>query len=712
MTQLKLTHAAYKALYGGYRVVVTDETLLPHLQPLAGEAFTLLVSDGDGTIRGAGEADAAADLPVLGAPLGLAAFILPEGHSPVVREWGAELLLAKSNQPFEILLVSDDEPDPADRIGAFFHDLQNRLLMELTARSGMLERQTLYLRRASERLMLELGAAQRVVDGIGFSDLTVVAEAPLGGGTVGPGAGKDRDSFSQLLPADGLGLAAVGLYVVPDKAPRANGTLRFALCRDADGKLLGEQTLDYAATGEGWILICFDGAASNVFGDVRLSVTWYGSEENPKGSKAPCLGLSDIRGNRFGDDETDLSLALRIFKKVGQPSLSAESLALIPEAPGVPLVLLPGRHVSVLDFDGGQARLDAVTRDVGFGPYQHDAAAGWVQAHLASDSITGVSYLGTIPRDTDAITLTVSVPEETGPEVAFHAFLSQGLDDIEARVGAVLGGSEPEGQGFDHASRIVAAGQEKTFTLEPHHILGEGRVLVLVAKSLTGQYSHGWCRWSKAVFSVKTGINAGRVLPEVAPAGAAGAAKKVIRTIKLPELGGMVHFIDGTERLNELTAAPGFCPMIMDDSGGYLQTHPLTETLSGAVLPSLVAPGTHQIVASAHTGHPDAPDFIYAAALVRHDITDIAGVVQAAVRGLKLEKGEVKTGGNKRSGIFWQAQRLSTGEEGRLELTFDAPLDAVYHLVLVALPVAEMISFGWCRWTTIGIVGYEQSPQA
>ncbi|MCJ9430772.1 DUF6212 domain-containing protein [Kordiimonas marina] len=711
MTQLKLTHAAYKALYGGCRVVITDETLLPHIEPLVGDVFTLLTSDGSGAIRAVGDADAVADLPALGAPLGLTSFILPESHSPVVREWGAELLLAKSKQPFDILLIQEGEEDPAGRVNAFFHGLQNRLLMDLTTRSSALERQTLYLRQASERLMLDLSAAKRMIDGIGYSDLTVVAEAPLGNGAIGPGTRKGTDSFSQLLPADGLGLSAIGLYVVPSTAPRANGTMRLGVYRDADGKLLGEHVLNYASMGEGWILVRFEGAVSNVFGDVRLTVNWYSSEENPKGSKPPQLGLSDIRGDRFGDDETGQSLALRIFKQVGQPNLSADNLKLVPETPGLPLVFLPGQHVSSLDFYGGRARLEAVTRDIGFGPYEHDAAAGWVQAHLASDAITGVMYLGSIPQDTDAITMTVSVPERSGPEVAFHAFLSGSLDDLEGRVGAVLAGAKPVAQGFDHAYCIVAAGTEKTFTLTPGHVQGTDRVLVLVAKTLTGQYAQGWCRWSKAIFTVKPGANAGRVLPEAVPAVTAHAPKKVIRTIKLPELGGMVHFIDGAERLSELSAAHGFCPMIMDDSGGYLQTHPLNETLSGAVLPSLVAPGTHEIVASAHTGHPDAPDFIYAAVLVRHDITDIAGVVQSAIQNLTLEKAETKSGGSKPGGIYWQALRLAAGQEGRLALSFDEPLDAVYHLVLVTRPVDELISFGWCRWTTVGIVGYEQTPQ-
>ncbi|TNE65698.1 MAG: hypothetical protein EP335_05060 [Alphaproteobacteria bacterium] len=709
MTELKLTQAAYRGIYGGARAVITAESLLPVVSAVAGEAFQVFLSDGTGAIRAAGEGvDVPADLPVMGAPLNLCAIILPEGQAPVARAWGSELLLAKSARKFDILLVDENETELGRKIGPFFIGVQNRMVNELAARASRLEGQTLYLRQASERLMLELTAAKRVIEGVGYSDLTVVAEAPLGAASAGPGAMVDCSAFSQILPADGLAVAGVGLYVRPAAKP-ASGALRVVVQRDVDRKLLAESTVPYGALVDGWNLIRFDQAVSDVFGDVRLLVEWHTAEG--KGD-APALGLSDIRGNRFGADGDDTSLALRVFKSVCTPVLSAEAMTLLPPPDGLPMTLLPGQHASSLDFYGGKGRLDATRGDVGFDPYMHDPDAGWVQVHLASDGLAGVCYAGPVPSRFKSLSLSVSVPDHAGPDVAFHAFLCTSTDNLEARVGHVLSGGAPADVGFDYGTTSVLAGESGTLTIHPATVEAAGRGIVLVARTLTGRTGRGWCRWSRAEFLVPTETGVVRAAPALATGDAPDAVRKIVRAIKLPELGGMVQFIDGGERLADLTASLGFCPMIMDENGGYLQTHPLVDTLSGAVLPSLVAPGTHKIVAGAYTGHPDAPDFVYAMLLVRQDIADVSAAVKSVLDTAALADGDSLSGGSAQEGVLWYLLRLGAGREGRLELVFPDALEHVYHLVLAARPVEQAISFGWCRWTTLGIMGFEQTPKA
>ncbi|WP_417459285.1 DUF6212 domain-containing protein [Kordiimonas sp.] len=694
MTQLKFSKAAFATLYGCERVIITDETLLKKVTALAGDTFKVLCADSIGRVTAEGEAVDTASLRMLGMPLGLKAALLTSANKAVVAELGGERLLAKGKDGFEIFIAKPEDDDVDARLSAFFIALQNKLIASLAQRTMSLEAQTAYLRQSSERMMTALAMSERVMQAVGYSELALVASLPKGNEGVGPAGDVRADVFEQIFPTDGLGLEAVEIYALLPRKGVGVGYLEVSILRDFDGKLLAFENLPFQDLRDGWNIVRFSSTVIEVFGDVRLALRWHSETSEA----APLIALSDISGNRFGATDDDKSIALKVFKRAcGVTVPDAASLATSSDPLGG-VSVQPGKHPDRVAFYGGEPRYHAAKGEQSFDPFVVDAAAGTTRVHLATDGLTGLTFKTILPRATHSLDVHVSLPEAKGPDMAVHLALTDSLDGIEAHMTKAMEGTS---HGLTaYASARVTKGQSASARLDASGCAGREAYLVLVAKTLEGTIANGWCQLDSLMLNAPASASVKLEEAYLEP-------RKVVRAIRLPELGNLVQFLYGADELHRLSVSGGFLPMLLDENGGYLQTHPLKGAVSAAILPSLVMPGTIKVVTTATTGHPHAPEFIYLAMLVRRDVADTADAVEAVAKALESGGPLGETVEEDEGAVYWHARKLKADEEARLELAFDVPLDAVYNIVLSALPIDGLTSFGWCRWTSLGIISQE-----
>lgn len=699
MAQLKLTKAAFAVLYGRERVLITDETLLPHVKGLADDAFAVLLVDSDGRTTTGGESPAAATLDVLGMPLGLKAVLVHEQNKAVVAEWGGERLLAKSKDGFEIFIAKPNDPDVETKLTDFFIALQNTMLVALSARATRLETQTAYLRQSSERMMTALAMSERVMQAVGYSELSVVASLPKSSERVGPQGDINTNSFEQIFPTDGLGLGAIELHAVLPRKGVGDGYLEVAILRDFDGKILTFQNLRFEDINEGWNTVRFNQVVTDVFGDVRLALRWHTEAEG----KAPLVSLSDISGNRFGAPGNDRSVALKVFKRACGTDISDEALTAVGNTSLAGVIVLPGSYADGVAFYGGEARYQAAKAEQSFDPFVVNETTGSAKVHLASDGLTGLTFRTILPRGARSIDLDVVLPEARGPEMAIYAALVNSLGGIETHMTNAM-----KGEAHDlvsYATAHLGKGQRTRIQLECEDCTGREIYVVLVAKTQDGTIANGWCQLDRLVLNAPYASTVQLDKPHLSP-------KKIVRAVRLPELGNLVQFLYGPDELHRLSVSGEFLPMLLDENGGYLQTHPLKDAVSAAILPSLVMPGTIKVTTTATTGHPHAPEFIYLTMLVRRDVADTTDAVEAVAKAVQNGGPFEETMAEDDGAVFWHARCLKADEEARLELTFQTPLTAVYNIVLAALPIDGLTSFGWCRWTSLGIISQEADGKA
>ncbi len=700
MTQIKLTKAAFTALHGHEYVVITDEVLHSRVAALAGETFTVLVANHEGCIGQPGEELSDAHLGVFGMPLGLRAMILQESNKAVIAEWGGERLQAKTRREFGIFLASEDDAELDGRLSAFFNQLQNQIIVEMAARAARLETQVTYLRQTSERMMMALTMSERVLKAAGYSDLALIASLSESAKCVGPQGDIDTAEFQQILPTDGLGLRAIEFHMVVPTKNLASGYLEVALLRDFDGKLLAFSSVRYAELIPGWNIFRFGQMVSDTFGDARLMLRWHTKGDGA----APMVSLAKAYGNRFGRTEDDSSLALKAYTGACEPDLSDEALQMVGGEPVVGLIVLPGYQPEHVEFYGGKQRYAAARAEQTFDPFVIDGDTGEVRAHLASDRVTGITYRTKLPKNVRALELTLELPEEAGPGMVLYAALASRLDGIEAVMTRLIEGRAAETDLICCGMAEMDAGATTTIELQAEHYPEEVYVVV-VAKGRDEHITNGWCSLKRLVLNAPARQPA-QDHPD------SSVSRKVVRAIVLPELGNLVQFLHGAEELERLSVEGGFLPMLLEENGGFLQTHPLRDKVSGAILPQLVMPGTCGVVATATTGHPHAPEFIYLVVLVRHGTPDLIDAVEAVAKAAG-ENGPFNTTFEEDDGaVYWRASRLQAGEEHQLKLDFDRPLADVYNIVLAALPIDGHTSFGWCRWTALGIISQETKSEA
>ncbi|WP_417451977.1 DUF6212 domain-containing protein [Kordiimonas sp.] len=695
MPELKLTTAAFKTLYGGGQIIVVDEALYEPLVAVAPTALTLVCATTAGQLYHPGEQPADAHLVMPGMSFSVCAFILTDASKGVYAEWSGMRLLAQASGTVPVLVLEPAGSDTDADMLRFIVGVQNDLLQTATASAAGLEKQVVYLRQSAERMMTSLALTERILDSLKYQDLTPVASLAPGRVDVGP-TDQTIFTYSQIIPVDGLGLSAVSVYV--SRAAKTEGHLSFVMRRVADNKKLAEASLGYGALAVGWCRACFDGIISDLMGDVVLEVIWHSTK--PKA--APKLALAGVKADRFGRQGGNESLALKLYKSICKPDLGAETLRQLDLDTGVNVPLLPGAFPSRTGFYGGPERLANASAEVDFAPYQRSDTDGWLQAYMASDGVCGVTLA--MPHDAGPYRykLDVELIANHGLIANIRAVFVASLDNIEAQVHAL---SQPETDGVTHPPHtdiIMIGGERRTLTLHGEAPAEGMGYIVVLARSLGTQHTRGWLRLNR----VDTHYPITRVAGDKpGKSGATPGAENrrwLVRSMRLPELSGLVEFIDGADAHERLATELGFAPMLLDENGGYLQTHPLKQRLSAAVVPALAITGTQKLVATACTAYPGAPDFIYVLAAVK---TGSIGRRNAMNKVAELAAAmDPAEGSHLTDGITWTARRLAATEEGRLELSFTENLDAAHDVVFAAVPIDGVNSYGWCRWTSLGLI--------
>jgi hypothetical protein len=694
MLELKLTSAALKALYGGGRVVIADSKVAPIVCKHVAAAFTVLSVDASGHIRMPDEETGnSACHDVHGVTGNVCAFVLTKESKAVYAEWGAEHLLARGHGGLPVLVVPHNPLEAVQGILAFLLEVQSSHFRQMAENVAGLEEQVVYLRQSSERMMTTLSVAERIMDSVGYEDITPVATLEPGKQLLDSSTCPDN-CFSQVLPVDGLGLIALSLFV--RAAGSGEGQVTLQLRRDFDNKPLARATSSYAALKEGWNMFRFDDVVCDVMGDVRLDIQWQDVDT----ARMPGFGLADAKADRFGRDGSGETLALQLFKRIFRPDLAAaETREYAHCGSRVDIETAPGFFPSRIGFYGGAPRLQAVASELPFAPLQSSDTEGWTQAHLASDGVTGVTFALPVTADDVSVSASVALDGGQALTVAAKALYVRSLDNIEAVMHALASGEPVPDTVLCHRAMLLDGGAVKEIVL----CLPEGTVadgfLVVFAESLGPQSLGGWLRLVKIKRSRRLPADQRRVRPE----GHSAEGRWMVRAMRLPELSGQVGFIEGPEKLDALSASLGFSPMLLEENGGYLQTHPLKDRISAAVVPMLAGAGTRKLVATATTAHPAAPDFVYVLAVRPHDkesakvaMDKVAETAAAAV----LQTGELQ----ETEGVVWVARRLAATETARLELEFETPLDGAHDVIFATLTIDGQNSYGWCRWTSLGMI--------
>ncbi|WP_262689465.1 DUF6212 domain-containing protein [Kordiimonas aestuarii] len=694
MLELKLTSGALKTLFGGGRVVLCDEALLPLVTPHVGTAFTAVCCLPDGRIFLPDEDALNAVLDIYGVPATLCAILVTPASKPVYAEWGCEQLLAKTATEAPVHVVSPDAQDAELQVLRFLMEVQNIAVQEKARAAASLEAQVVYLRQASERMMTSLALSERIMDSIGYDSMTEIAVLSPGDDNVGP-KGQAFYQFRQVAPVDGLGLAGVSVFV--SEPSDGEGQLEFAIRRDFDDRKLASLVIPYGVLKAGWYTCMFEDIVTDVFGDIVLEITWQGPADN----NGPKLALTAMKADRFGTADGQQSLALKFYKRICRPDLSKAALSAINVSSDISIHTRPGYFPSRTGFYGGEERLAPARGEHDFAPFQRSDAEGWIQCHLATDGVTGMTFAAEKPQGEVRYRLSVELPETSTPVMAVHALFVRSLDDIEQHVSDLLAGNANHDVILAETRAVMLGGEKRSLLLHVYDKAASSGFLVVVAKSLDGRRDNGWCRLND--------IETRRAVTELVDEHRGSSFVKVpdgrwlVRAIRLPELTGQVEFIEGTEKREELSRVLGFSPMLLDENGGYLQTHPLKDRVSAAIVPAIASAGTRRLVATAGTGHPSAPDFIYVFAAARSDQPDIVSVMAMIADEAQTEArrdGKLQV----TEGVSWVADRLKATEISRFELDFPTPLDAAHDVLFAALPIDGENSYGWCRWTSLGLI--------
>lgn len=694
MLELKVSSAALKTLYGGGRSLIVDALVADTVSTLTGSRYHVLHAHSDGRITVAGEAADSARLSLPGVPAGLCGFILLEGIKGIYAEWGGERLLAKGRAAYPVCLLGADRAGDQQAIATFLIDMQGELIEAVSGNASALEAQLVYLRQASERMMTSLTIAERIMDSVGYENIMPVATLMPGKATLKLDV-DGGDSFEQILPVDGLGLAALSLHV-KDRA-KGNGQITLRLRRDFDGKILAEAGRGYAQLKAGWNMFRFEDIVTDVMGDLRLEI--LGRSER-KGD-VPVFSMAATKADRFGSKGKGESLALELFKNIFRPDIASQELEEYRAKSGtVSVKTCPGFFPDRVGFYGGEARLAAAAGEVRFAPLQLSVDYGWVQAHLASDGVTGITVAQQVHAADRGIALDVEVPETRAPFMLVRAVYVRTLDNIESVVHGFAADTVDGTHVLAHASTVLGGGAKHRFELTFDKGVDAEGFVVIYARTLDERVDNGWIRLK----SVERLHRPKTLAPQSAAGTLASADQRwLVRALRPPELSGLVEFIEGAEMLESLSIQNGFSPLLLDENGGYLQTHPLRDRISGAVVPSLATAGTRKLIATAGTAHPAAPEFIYVLAVRPHSGTPLKALLDKVA---DAASDPAVQGGAQQvtDGAIWAARCLPATKQARIELEFADPLPVNHDVVFATLSIGGVNSYGWCRWTSIGLV--------
>ncbi|UTW56264.1 DUF6212 domain-containing protein [Kordiimonas sp. SCSIO 12610] len=188
-------------------------------------------------------------------------------------------------------------------------------------------------------------------------------------------------------------------------------------------------------------------------------------------------------------------------------------------------------------------------------------------------------------------------------------------------------------------------------------------------------------------------------------------AKNTMQVYKFPEVASRIGFVHGEEKHQKLFYDLDFWPLMLSEDLGYMQTHPLTDELSGAIMYSGVPESAKTIRAKVRTAHEAAPELLYILARVPSELSsDIGLIKEVLAHAGNVDNAGMAKGYHEASGIVWSSLMLPADKPGLLQLDFDEKTKGAGDLLFATMPKDGDVSWGWCRWYSLYVDAEIQSP--
>lgn len=180
--------------------------------------------------------------------------------------------------------------------------------------------------------------------------------------------------------------------------------------------------------------------------------------------------------------------------------------------------------------------------------------------------------------------------------------------------------------------------------------------------------------------------------------------RNTMQAYKFPELTSRIKFLHGDEKHRSLFNTLDFWPLMLSDDFGYMQTHPLVEELSGAIMYAGASEGTKRVRAKIRTANAAAPDLFYILARIPVEISDDIEAIKAALVDIKnIDKTGRAEGIDATTGIIWSSLLLPADTAGVISLNISEDVQGTGNLLFATMPQDKNISWGWCRWYSLYI---------
>ena len=713
MQKLALTRNAFDRFYGSSRLIIMSADLYTPVANTIPPLIDVLLLDQSGGLRVPDEDTSPETLSLLpvGAPVGLLGLVVGRQLEDTADAW-ANWFLAQTgrSEPKVWTVEASDAALTMQRLAeiAVIDADHSRL-----AAAGI-QTDLAVLRRDFERSLINLEKARRIIRGAGYGTRYSTLTVPAGTKTTGP-AGITSPLAPFILryglPVDAAGVVGISLHCVIPVGAIAEGHLTMLLKRSVDGRILGRAQVLFSELSAGWIYLELERGLQRSFGDAELVFEWVVAGEGT----IPVISLTDGAPDRCGTlpggigadgedaspDQAQKTLpAMQIWSGFAPGDLADDH--------GFSGVPMEHRRTTVSELlpRGTVIAEESVADAV----VSLDDSAGWVQTHLQANGPVGLSFGQMVPASARALTVACETAHQSAPTCFYMVAVGGSLVLSQDHLAQLLKNGKDGGDtsGFDRdigaawSIQTIAPGVSCEIDVDLSKIANDlpAQNLSMVVVSTSGAAEYGWCRWHNV--SVKLDTVSGNSTAYQSSAGSRPLVQRM-RSVKFPEIGERLEFLAGRAKLQTLTDQLGFSPMIVADDNGSLQTHPIKQDISAALYRSGAGAGTTRVACDVETAHERAPDFMYVLALLNASTTDKYGAFQNFANRLVNEEFHVAKGYDDKSEVYYSARRLSALQVESLSVDLDVPLAEDYDIIVAALPVHHIISYGWCRWLSLSV---------
>ncbi len=708
MQKLALTGTAFDRFYGSSRLVVMSANLYQPVAEIIPSSLDviLLAPAGHLYVPGEDSSCGVASLSPVGAPVGLLGFIVDEG----MRDWAEIWSNWSLSQTGRIA-----PPIWEVEIGDGARTMRSLAEMGLTdaeqsrLSSAQVQTDLAVLRRDFERSLINLEKARRIIRGAGYDTRYSTLSVPAGIETVRPDGqtGQLSPYIARYgLPVDAAGVVGISQHFVVPEGAVAAGHLTVLLKRSVDSRILGRAQLQFSEITAGWKYFELERGLQRSFGDAELALEWVvdGAGSVPEVSLTDaepdrCGALTDT--NETGADLADKTLpAMQIWSGFSPGDL-ADDHNFFGSPKERRRTAISGLFERATVLTGGSTAEDVI--DI-------DPSGAWVQTHLQEDGPVGLCFEKLVPASARALTVSCETGHLSASTCLYLVAVGgpSALDQDYMAQLSERAKTSGDTAGFDGEAEIawsiqtVAPGVRHDIEVDLMAVGDDlsAQNLSMMVMSVTGFNDYGWCRWHD--LSVELDTVKGHSTAYRSQGGNRQFIQRM-RSVKFPEIGERLEFLAGRAQLQKLTEQLGFSPMIVADDNGSLQTHPIRQEVSAVLYRSGAPAGTTRVACDVETAHERAPDFMYVIALVNTETSDKYDLFRKFAAKLMKNEFHVAKGFEPAGQVYYSAQRLSALQVRAISIDLDTPLSEEHDIIVAALPVHDIISYGWCRWLSLSV---------